>query len=92
LRIFQEVLTDSGFLKKLNILKGIFRSPLKNEQTHAATGGGTHLTQLLDGVGLAVVLRHHRQAGGAAIHGIGLEEVGEGAGHKRKRCFSYGYL
>jgi hypothetical protein len=32
----------------------------------------------LDGVALAVVLGNHRQAGGAAVHGVGLVEVGEG--------------
>ena len=52
------------------------------QQTHAAARCRTHLAQALDGVGLAVVLGDHRKAGGAAVHGVGLAEVGEGAEHR----------
>ena len=55
-----------------------FGSVADAQHTHTAAGGGTHLAQSLDGVGLAVMFGNHREAGGAAIHGVGLGEVGEG--------------
>jgi len=48
------------------------------QHTHTAAGGGTHIAQFLNGVGFAVVLGYHCQAGGAAVHLVGLAEVGEG--------------
>ena len=49
-----------------------------SQHAHAATGGGTHITQLWKAVCFAVVLGNHGEARSAAVHLVGLVDVRKG--------------